>query len=172
MTTFGYFNDRTRDQQDGVERHTFGSLKHTDTGAMVTLKGNGTQDDEVPVMYSGYGFNLADDADAEVFAFSLGSDTNNKYAVMTLPRDKQRKWAAGTGGIQNPLDPSKAFEFNDKRAHVTDPNFAVGSGLLEIKDGKIFIRGDVVISGKATINEEVVTPVVSAGSETIPGFEE
>lgn len=147
MTTDKTFSERNRDSQDGVERHVFSTLRHTDSsGAVVDLIGSGTNELEVPVMNQGYGFNLDDDTNAEVFTLADGSDMHQKFAVMTLPRDKQRKWAKGTGGVQNPQDPDKALEFNAKRTHLTEENVAMTpGGLFEIKDGVLYIRCDVHI---------------------------
>lgn len=172
MTSFNkYDQGRDRDQQDGMERHVFGDIEYTAAGAMHRARGTGTEDVEVPVVNLGIGMNFSKDTNTEVFLLSMGSDTNAKVALITIPRDKQRPWKEGTGGIQNPTDPNKAFEFNAKRAHVTDPNFAIGEGLFEVIDGKIYIRADVIIGGRLTANTEVVTPTVSAGTATVPGFE-
>jgi hypothetical protein len=76
---------------------------------------------------------------------------------MTLPRDKQRKWAENTGGVQNPVDPDKALEFNEKRTHLTEPNVAMTpDGLFEIKDGVMYIRCDVHISGNLFVGGNIV----------------
>ena len=172
MTTFADYSERTRDVQDGFERHVWGKQEYIDgKGAIIKVRGTGSEDVEAPVMNMGYSFNLKDNTDTEVFLMSGGSDTNMKFAITTIPFAKQRKWKEGTGGIQNPNDGDKAFEFNDKRAHVTDKNFAVGDGLIEVKDGKVYIRADVIISGLATVNGNVVTPTVTAGTAPMPGFE-
>lgn len=171
MTTFNTFGGRNRDQQDFIERHVFGEVEHTSAGAIVKVRGTGSEDEEAPILSTGVGYNFPKNFNTEVFLLSHGSDTAHKYALITIPRDKQRPWKAGTGGIQHPTDPNKALEFNEKRTHLTDGNYAVGSGTFEVKDGKVYFRCDVVIDGKLTVNAQVITPVVNAGSESVPGFE-
>lgn len=172
MTTFRNFNERNRDIQDGIERHVWRKLTYMDKGgAVVTVKGTGTEDVDAVVLNTGHGFNLDDNSNTEVFLVSNGSDMAQKFAILTIPRDKQRKWKAGTGGVQNPLDPDKAIELNAKRAWSTDPNFAVGQGILEVKDGKVYIRGDLVVSGSVTASR-FIGPDPTPGSPNIPGFEE
>lgn len=151
MTTQTDFPTRNRDQQDGTELHVWRQLEYVkDAGAILSVNGTGTQDDEVPVINGGYSFNLPNDYNTEVILFSLGSDTNKKFALPTLPRDKQRQWKVGTGGVQNPTNGDKALEFNDKRAHMIESNVALGKGgLFEVdeKNGVVYIRGDLVIKG-------------------------
>lgn len=148
MTSHKNFHERNRDAQDGIERHVFGKLTYLDkAGAVVTVNGTGTQDQEAIVLNTGYGMNFEDNEDVEVFLVSSGSDRSQKFALVSIPRDKQRKWGKGRGGVQNPLDPDKAVELNEKRVHATDPNFAVGAGLLEVIDGKVYLRADLHVSG-------------------------
>ena len=187
MTTHKNFHERNRDAQDGTERHVFGKLVYLDkAGAIVTVNGTGTQDQEAIVLNSGYGMNFEDDENTEVFLVSSGSDKSQKFAIVTIPRDKQRKWGKGRGGIQNPLDPDKAVELNEKRVHATDPNFAVGQGLVEVIDGKVYIRANVQIGGELLVNGQVqaggnvstaarfIGPEPSGSGEApgpIPGFD-
>ncbi|MGL5736315.1 MAG: hypothetical protein ACRCYS_15735, partial [Beijerinckiaceae bacterium] len=70
---------------------------------------------------------------------------NLKFAVTVTKHDKERKWKESTNGMQNMLDPDKALEFNQKRTWMTEQNFAVGNGLFEIKDGKVYFRVPVHI---------------------------
>lgn len=149
MTTTKSFDERNRDAQDGFERHAFNKLTYVEgAGSVVKVTGTGTMDEDVPVINSGYGFNLPEDFNTECFLQSDGSDSSGKFAVMTLPRDRQRQWKENTGGVQNPIDPSKALEFNEKRTHATESKFAVGmEGIFEVVDGKIYIRGDVHVEG-------------------------
>lgn len=170
--SFSRFQERSRDINDGIERHAYGEIEYVpNKGAIIRVTGTGSEDKEAILLNTGFGFNLKKDTDAEVLLLSGGSDTNQKFALANIPHDKQRQWKEGTGGVQHPLDASFALEFNSKRAHITQGKFAVGDGLFEVKDGKVFIRGDVVVSGKLTANSEVVTPVVNNGTEAIPGFE-
>lgn len=172
MTTNKNFSERNRDFQDGLERHVWKNLAYLDKGgAIVTVRGTGTVDKDAVVLNMGHGFNLEDDSNTEVFLVAGGSDMAQKFAILTIPRDKQRKWRAGTGGVQNPLDAEKALEFNNKRAHVTDARFAVGtSGIFEVKEGKVYIRGDIVISGSCTA-AEFIGPDPVPGVPDVPGFD-
>jgi hypothetical protein len=165
------FQSRNRDMQDGIERHVFGKIQHLDTGAIIKVRGNGTVDEEAVLINLGVGANFAENKNTEVFLLASGSDPSLKLALVTIPRDKQRAWKEGTGGVQHPEDPAKALEFNAKRAWITD-NFAALMGILEVKDGKVIIRGDLEVSGTATVNVRVVTPDSSNGTVDIPPFEE
>lgn len=173
MTTFERFRDRNRDMQDTNERGVYGDIEYVDgAGAVMKVRGTGTIDEEAPVFNTGYGFKLAKDSNAEVMMVPLGSDTNNKYAVPSLPRDKQRQWKEGTGGVQHPTDAARALEFNGKRTWLDDGNYAFGNGgQIELKDGTIYIRGNVIVEGVMTVNQRVVTPTVVPGTAPVPGFE-
>lgn len=187
MTTTKSFDERNRDIQDGFERHVFGNLEYSEgAGALLRVRGTGTIDEDVPLMNSGYGFNVPANFNTEVFLQSDGSDAAGKFAVMTLPRDKQRKWAVNTGGVQNPVDPEKALEFNEKRTHVTEEKFAVGGGILEVIDGKVYIRGDLHVEGNLYVGGSIQAggSISTAGSfvgpdpsgsgeppDPIPGFD-
>lgn len=153
MTTDKDYSERNRDIQDGVERHVWGDRTFKEgKGSVMRLRGTDTEEIEVPVLVSGYSFTLRKDANAEVFTFADGSDMNLKFAMPTLARDKQREWEEGTGGIQNPEDPTKAVEFNGKRTHLTEDNAAIGSGgVIEVVGSVVYIRGDVHIAGNLTI---------------------
>lgn len=152
MTTMNHYRTRNRDQQDGVKRHVWGKSQHTDAGTLLTVRGAGTTDEEVPWLNTGYGFNFEENYNTEVMLVSFGSDTNQKYAIPSIPRDKQRPWKANTGGIQNPADPGKAFEFNPMRAHVREHNFALGdNGEVELKDGVLYIRCPIVLDGDLSV---------------------
>jgi hypothetical protein len=173
MTSFNTFAERNRDMQDGLERMVFGKLTHLGTGAVVKLRGNGTEDEEVRVINVGQGMNFSENTNTEVLVLVSGSDTNMKFAMLQIPADKQRPWGEGHGGIQNPLDPDKAIEFNDKRTWATEENFAIGpNGIFEIKDGKLYIRCEVVVEGRVTSNDRFKSPNPGqTGTENIPGFD-
>lgn len=147
MSTQNRPRARNQDSEDLVETHVFQTLEYVDgAGAVVKVKGNGTEDEEVQVIHIGMGFNLPDGTDAEVVLFSGGSDTNYKLALMTIPHDKARKWKAGRGGVQHPLDPAKALEFNEKRAHLKEANCAIGNGgAFECKGDVTYIRGKKIL---------------------------
>lgn len=173
MTSFNNFPERNRDMQDNMERMVFGKLTNLGTGATVKLRGNGTEEEEVVVLNIGQGMNFPENTNTEVFVLMSGSDSNAKFALLTIPRDKQRPWGEGKGGIQNPMDPNKAIEFNEKRTWATEGNFAVGdNGIFEVKDGKVYIRADVVVEGQVTSNNRFKSPNPGVtGTEDIPGFD-
>lgn len=172
MTTYNHHRTRNRDQQDLVKRHVWGSVEYTDAGAILTVSGTGTTDEEVPVLNTGYAFNVPKDYNTEVMLISFGSDTTLKYAIPSIPRDKQRPWKENAGGVQNPIDPAKALEFNPKRAHVKEKNFALGdNGEVELLDGVLYIRVPVVIDASIQIkgNLDVSGDVQVGGSAVIGG---
>lgn len=177
MTTFNQFSDRNRDQQDGIEKHIWSKQEFTDAGSIIHVKGTGTEDFEAVVINNGIGMHFPNDTDTEVFLLASSSDTNLKHAMLSIPRDKQRKWAENTNGIQHATDPSRALEFNSKRAYVDDANFATRDGVFEVADGKVYIRGELVVSenvsSAGTFQSPNVpnTPLpVGGASVTVPGF--
>lgn len=127
MTTTKTYDERNRDIQDGLERHVFKSIERTDTGAFVSVQGSGTMDEEVPVINTGYGFTPKADTELEVFLAGDGSDANNKFATMTLPRDRQTKWPEGAGGVQHPFNPDKFVQFDDDSIWLKDGKFTLGN---------------------------------------------
>jgi len=174
MTSFNNFNSRNRDMQDGAERHIFESVEYVKgSGSYVKVKGTGTEDVEAPVIHIGYGHTPSKGADAEVITLSLGSDPNLKFALVQIPADKQREWKEGRGGIQHPSDPTHALEFQDGKLKLTKGIFTVGeNGTLEVRDGQIYFRGDMTITGKLTVNGGVITPDVSPGTDDkVPEFD-
>lgn len=139
MTSFQRFRDRNRDMQDGIERHVYGEQEYLDgAGSVIKVNGTDTEDEEAAVLnIGGVSFNLKKGANAEVILLSGGSDTNLKFAIMTIPRDKQRKWAEDTGGIQHPLDPDRAIEFNGDETWLKEGTFKIGHDkTIELSVGK------------------------------------
>lgn len=131
MTSFNRFVDRNRDQQDGYERGLWGELEYVDkAGAVLKVRGTGveggTLDEEVPLLNTGYSFNVAQNYNTEVILLSVNSDTNQKMAIASIPRDKQRKWPAGTGGVQHPTNADKFVQLDDDRIWLKDGTFALG----------------------------------------------
>lgn len=173
--------ERARDVQDYNERHVWGEIEYVkDAGSVIRVRGTGTEDLEMPVINAGYGFHLPKNSNAEVLAFSMGSDTNMKFALPTLPHDKQRQWAEGTGGVQAPDDPERFLEFNKKRTWLKDGAYAFGSGgTLEINGNSVVIRGNLTITGDINVNgntnfagtNNLTKPFVGDGVNTnVPGF--
>lgn len=136
-----------RDIENIVRLAVWGELKQDEKkGTRININGSSYSQDDIAVLNSGYGFNLSKDSDAEVLLLSIGSDVNQTIAIPSIPWKNQRPWRVNTGGIQNPLDPEKAFEFNKTRSHLLDPNFAIGeNGILEVKGDTVYIRGNLII---------------------------
>lgn len=173
--------ERPRDVQDYVKRGVWGQIEYVPgAGSVIRTRGTGIEDEEMPVIWSGYGFHLPENSDAEVLTLSLGSDTNMKFALPTLPHATQRQWAVGTGGIQSPTDPERFLEFNDKRTWLKDGAYAFGAGgTLEISGNSVIIRGDVTVEGNLNVNGDtnfagtgnLANPTVGPGVATpIGGF--
>lgn len=173
------FRERSRDVQDGWERHIYGDIEYNGQGAIAKVSGTDTKDEEAPVMnVAGTGFKLKKDFNTEVFLVGSSSDTTLKHALLTPPRDKQRRWSEGHGGIQHPTDGSFALDFSDNMAHLTKAKFGVGeNGEFEIKNSEGYFRTDKVIVGKQPgvgeliVNKQVKTPKIVNGTEKPPNFE-
>lgn len=171
--SFTRFRERSHDVQDGVERHVFGKVEYPEVGATIKVRGTDTKDEEGAVLYvGGTSFNLKENSNTEIFLVSSSSDTMLKIAIMTPPKDKQRRWKESTGGIQHPTDPEHVLEFNDTRAHVTKDHFAVGpKGTFEVKGNEVYLRAEkVIIEGELIVNRRIKTPEVVADKEPIPAL--
>lgn len=134
-----------RDLQDGEERHIFEEQKFEGgAGFYLVVKGNGTKDEEtvVPSPF-GIGIHMPKGTEAEVHLIYGGSDTNFKIALIDIPRDKMHEWKEGSNGQQKWDDPDVRLEFNEKRIHLTGKAVALSAGNVEVKDGKVYLRGDV-----------------------------
>jgi hypothetical protein len=172
--TFMPYSARSKDVQDGTERHIWHELTYEEQGSTIKVKGTDTEDEEATVLViGGAGFKLKKDHDAEVFLLSSSSDTQLKVAVLTTPHDKQRRWPEGEGGVQHPTDDEFSLHFSDKLAHVTKNKFAVGEkGEFEIKgDAAHFRTKKVIIAGELHVEKIIYTPKVVDGPEKPPGFE-
>jgi hypothetical protein len=173
MTTYQNYNSTIPNDQDHNEVGVYGEVTYPEVGAIIRVRGNDTEDQEVEVAYyGGVSFKLPKDFDAEVTMISTGNDTTLKVALLSPPKDKYRRWKENTGGLQHPTDPEHALEFNKTRAHVTKDAFAVGpKGTFEVKDGKVFVRGDLTVEGVVIANKEVKSPVYNNGSQQIAALE-
>jgi hypothetical protein len=171
--SFTRYRERSRDVQDGTERHVWGEQEYVEAGSIIKVRGTDSKDEEAAVLnIGGVSFNLKKDANSEVFLLASSSDTTLKQAVLTIPKDKQRRWEEGDGGVQHPTDPEFALDFSDKLAHVTKNKFAVGEkGEFEIKGNQgIFRVSKLIVDGELVVNKKIRTPVIEKGSESPPGF--
>src|SRR5262245_5982701 len=171
--SFTLFRERSRDVQDGTERHVWGELEYPEVGAIIKVRGTDTKDEEAEVLnISGVSFKLKKDADSEVFLLASSSDTTLKMAVMTIPKDKQRRWAEEHGGIQFPLDPEFALDFRKDLAHITKNMFGVGKdGEFEVKGKEAYLRVmTLIVDDEVIDNKQIKTPQITEGSEKPPGF--
>jgi hypothetical protein len=175
MTSFTRFRERSRDMNDGTERHVWGKQEYIkNAGSIIKVRGTDTEDQEAAVLnIGGVSFNVKEKFNTEVMLLASSSDTTLKMALLTIPKDKQRRWMEGHGGVQHPTDDTFALDFSDSLAHLTKNKFAVGEkGEFEVKGDKVYIRASqVIIEGELVVNKLVKTPQVVSGKETIPGFE-
>lgn len=167
MTDFTNFRDRNRDQQDGIERGMWGLRTYVDgAGSHMSVRGTGTLDEEVPVINMGYSFNLPKDSNAEVVMLALGSDTNDKVALLTIARDLQYQWGEGQGGIQHPTDPNRRIEFNGDETWIKDGTYILGHD----RAVKVTVSGQNVVidmGGNSTLNIVGDASVNIQGSATV-----
>ena len=169
--SFQRFRERSRDVQDGIERHVWGEQEYTGQGSVIKVNGTDTKDEEAPVLNNGSSFNLKKDHNSEVMLLSSGSDTTLKMAVLTIPRDKQRRWRENTGGVQHPTDDEFALEF-DEDAHITKNRFVVGQkGEFQVKEDQGYFRvKKLIVDGELVVNQKIKTPKIEQGSEQPPSF--
>jgi hypothetical protein len=169
------YRGRSSDVQDGTERHVWGELEYHDAGAIIKVRGTDTDDEEAVVLNVGAtAFKMKKDSDAEVYLLASSSDTQLKMAVITIPRDKQRRWPEGEGGIQHPNDQKVSLHFSDKLTHVTKNKFGVGEkGEFEIKGEElgVFRVKKLIVDGELVVNKRIKTPQIVQGKEKPPDFE-
>lgn len=153
MTTFRNAIDLTREAQDSIERHGFKEVKFGDGGATVSVEGNGTADNDCVVLsLGGVIHHLKPGTDAEVILIGNGDDTNGKFALITGPRDKQYKSKPGQSWGQNPTDPNERVGYTEKGVRFASAkSIADMNGLFEIRDGKIYVRCEMVMVQPPTI---------------------
>lgn len=175
MTSFTHFRERSRDINDGTERHVWGKQEYIkDAGSIIKVRGTDTEDQEAAVLViGGVSFNVKEKFNTEVMLLSSSSDTTLKMALLTIPKDKQRRWMEGSGGVQHPTDGDFALDFSDKMAHLTKNKFAVGEkGEFEIKGEEgVFRVKKLIVDGELIVNKRIKTPQVIQGSEKPPSFE-
>lgn len=172
--SFLNYRGRSSDVQDHHERHIWGEKEYISAGSIIKVKGTDTEDEEAAVLnIAGADFKLPKDSDSEVILLASSSDTNLKMAIQTIPRDKQRRWKEGDGGIQHPTDPEFALDFSDKLAHITKNKFGVGEkGEFEVKGSEAYFRvSKLIVDGELVVNKRVKTPEIVNGTEAPPGFE-
>lgn len=175
MTSFTRFRERSRDVNDGTERHVWGKLEYVSgAGAIIKVRGTDTEDQEAAVLnVGGVSFKVKEKFNTEVMLLASSSDTTLKMALLTIPKDKQRRWMEGHGGVQHPTDDTFALDFSDSLAHLTKNKFAVGEkGEFEIKgDQGIFRVSKLIVDGELIVNKRIKTPEITQGSEKPPSFE-
>jgi hypothetical protein len=173
VMSFTRYRERTRDVQDGIERHVWGKQKYTGKGSIIKVRGTDSEDQEAMVLVGGVSFNVKEKFNTEVMLLSSSSDTQLKMALLTIPKDKQRRWMEGSGGVQHPTDGEFALDFSDKLAHITKNKFAVGEkGEFEVKgDQGVFRVKKLIVDGELVVNKRIKTPQVIQGSEKPPSFE-
>jgi hypothetical protein len=173
--SFIYFRDRSRDVQDGTERHVWGKQEYMkNAGSIIKVRGTDTEDQEAAVLnIGGVSFNVKEKFNTEVMLLASSSDTTLKMALLTIPKDKQRRWLEGHGGVQHPTDDTFALDFSDDNgAQITKNKFAVGqNGELQVDEKNGYLRLDkVIITGELIVNTRVKSPEFVQGSEDPPGF--
>lgn len=157
-----------RDTQDNVQRGVWGGRQDVaGAGSMMTVRGTGTTDFQVPIVNVGYSFNLGEgDFNAEVVMLSLGSDVNDKVAFPVLPRDLQYQWPSGTGGVQHPTDPERRLEYNGEETWLKDGEYKLGNN----KEVSVTVAGGQVtinVDGNAAIEASGDMQLTAAGSMTL-----
>ena len=102
MTSFTHYRERSRDVQDGTERHVWGKQEYIkNAGSIIKVRGTDTEDQEAGVLnIGGVSFNVKEKFNTEVMLLASSSDTTLKMALLTIPKDKQRRWEEGHGGVQ------------------------------------------------------------------------
>ncbi|MBO4228390.1 hypothetical protein [Bradyrhizobium neotropicale] len=173
--SFTRFRERSRDVQDGTERHVWGKQEYIKSaGSIIKVRGTDTEDQGAAVLViGGVSFNVKEKFNTEVMLLSSSSDTQLKMALLTIPKDKQRRWMEGHGGVQHPTDDEFALDFSDKIAHLTKNKLGVGeNGEFEVKGKESYFRVDkLIVTGELIVNKRVKTPEVVQGSEDPPKFE-
>lgn len=155
--------DTERDAQDHIERHVYHELTVTDTGAKVTVKGNVTQDVDVPVLFLGQLHNMDKDTNAEVHLIGNGADTDMKYAFVTGPRDKHYKSKPGESWGQNPVDPASRVGYTPNGVRLaaneqgqTIAEWSMGMFEIDVQKKEIYFR--VPVKFKEPIYAHVEPP--------------
>jgi hypothetical protein len=152
MTELIGHNQGYGDGLQNFETHSLKKLKHSSKGTTVDLEGNGTHDDDVPLIVGVAGFSPKGDVDLEVHTHLGSQDQNSKFATMSIPHDKQRDWN-GDSGVQSWNDPTRALVHNDKRTYIDDKKgFATKGGAIEDDgNGNVIIRGNLIVQGNFSI---------------------
>jgi hypothetical protein len=145
--------DQERDSQDHVERHVYSELEVTATGAKVIVKGNGSQDLDIPVLFLGQLHNMKKDTNAEVHLIGNGADTDLKYALVTGPRDKHYKSNPGESWGQDPVNPDARVGYTPNGVRLagdkTIAEWSMGMIEIDVKNKMVYFR--VPVKFKETI---------------------
>lgn len=158
--------DEERDAQDHVERHVYNQLTITNTGAKVTINGNGTTDTDVPVLFMGQLHNMPPGTNAEVHLLGNGADTDLKYALVTGPRDKHYKSNPGESWGQDPLDPLSRVGYTPNGVRLaansksgTIAEFLMGMFEIDVPNKTVYFRVPVKFAHPIYAKVEPPVPV-------------
>ena len=133
------------ERQDRIRRGLFDGFEETNgAGRVMDIKGTGWDDQEVVLINCGYSFNPAAGLVSEVLSLDAGADTDNRHALMTIPRDRQYSWPAGTSVIQDAGNPELRVEVGPTGLRVTNGTVFVGpNDDLQIS---VAANGDITIT--------------------------
>lgn len=161
------YRERSRDIDELLRRAVWGSQTYLPgAGSIMSVRGTDYLDEDMPVINFGYSFNLPADSNAEVITLAVNSDTNQKMALPTLPRDVQHQWGEGQGGIQHPLNPERRIEFNDEETWVKDGKYVLGNN----REVSVEVAGGVVtisVNGDANIESSGDMTLSAQGNMTL-----
>ena len=111
MTSFTHYRERSRDINDGTERHVWGKQEYIkNAGSIIKVRGTDTEDQEAGVLnIGGVSFNVKEKFNTEVMLLAPHQIPTLKMVRMDYPKDKQR-WEEGHGGVQHPTDDNPALD--------------------------------------------------------------
>jgi len=154
-----------RTQEELLQLGVYGEVEVVaGAGRVMSVEYSEQTDLELPIANFGFGFSLASFSDAEVLTLSVGADPNAKMALPMLPRDVQRDWPVGAGGIQSPTTPDRFVEINEDETHLQDGVFVFGEErelVVTVAGGNVTmeVSGNLSlnVSGDVAINSSALT---------------